>query len=324
MSLYATPAARGPMFMGGTRAQRAASAEEIPGWQLTTAKVGLTPFGLDGPSLPELPGTTWAGHTVPQGEVIHRKKLTSWYDLSFGFITIRQCLIQPAPGEVGMGTTALTTWNGSRPLQGPIVIEDCEYDGSLLTTQEQAFVGFFQGVASMYRTYVHNSGSGIGFQGTYEVTGSDVTVKNTYVDNLIAFGDPNGSGNHQSAFTVRDLDATVNPNRKITVEGNYFNCSGANASAGFYIQPNDANVINVTGRRNFIGGNGYNVMLEDDQGRFPGVSYHNMRFIDNRMNPTEFGAAIVRGTGEGWTEWGSNYLYSATGPDGRGSVVTQP
>ncbi|WP_162564239.1 MULTISPECIES: DUF4082 domain-containing protein [Microbacterium] len=291
------------------------------GWNLTSSKVGLAPFGLKCADLPEYKQT---GNTVPAGTVISRMRITGWLDLSMGNITIKESCIQPKPGAVGMGTTSLTTWNNNRGLQGPITIQDSEYDGSLLSDREKAFIGFFNGVASMYRNYVHDSGSGIGIQGSYEKTGANVVIQNNYVDRLIAYGDANGSGNHQSAFTVRDLDSSTNANRQLLVKDNYFDCDGANATGAFFVQANGDDVRNLTAQGNLLAGMGFNLILEDDQGRFPGVTYYNMRAIDNRMLPTEYGPTKLAGRGEGWAQWTDNYLYSPSGTDGKGKVVAEP
>ncbi len=290
------------------------------GWSLTASKVGLAPFGLTCASLPEY---TASGSTVAAGTTIYRQRITGWLDLTLGNITISQSCIQPKPGYVGQGSTSLTTW-GTRDLQGPVTVQDSEYDGSLLSTRDQAYIGFFNGVASMYRNYIHDSGSGIGIQGSYEKTGQNVVIQNNYIDHLIAYGDASGSGNHQSAFTVRDLDLTTNSSRQLLVKDNFFDCDGANATGSFFIQPNGGNVSNLTAQGNLLAGNGFNLILQDDQGRFPGVTYHNMRAIDNRMQPTEYGPASLAGRGEGWTQWTNNYLYNPVGTDGQGKVVAKP
>ncbi|MFC8682201.1 DUF4082 domain-containing protein [Microbacterium ureisolvens] len=291
------------------------------GWNLTSSKVGLAPFGLKCSDLPEY---QLNGNTVPAGTVISRMRITGWLDLSMGNITIKESCIQPKPGAVGQGSTSLTTWNSRRELQGPITIQDSEYDGSLLSDRDKAYIGFFNGVASMYRNYIHHSGSGIGIQGSWERTGADVVIQNNYVDQLIAYGDPGGSGNHQSAFTVRDFVTNANAGRQLLVKDNYFDCDGANATGSFFVQPNGDDVRNMTAQGNLLAGMGFNLILEDDQGRFPGVTYHNMRAIDNRMAPTEYGPTKLAGRGEGWTAWSDNYLYSATGADGKGKVVPEP
>jgi hypothetical protein len=271
-----------------------------------------------------LPEYQLAGNTVPAGTTIYRQRITGWLDLSMGNITISQSCIQPVPGAVGQGSDSLTTWNSQRELQGPVTIQDSEYDGSLLSAHDQAFIGFFVGVANFYRNYVHNSGSGFSTYVSWEKTDSNVTIENNYVDHLIAYGDPTNGGNHQSGYTVRDFVIDTNPSRQLIVDDNYFNCDGANATGAFFIQPNDANVANMTAAGNLLAGNGYQLILEDDQGRFPGVTYHNMRAVNNRMLNTEYGPTLVAGSGEGWAQWDQNYLFNAAAADGVGSPVPKP
>jgi hypothetical protein len=322
-SVDAQPSASGTTGTSATpAADRAVAQPSVgAGWAIGPSTVGLARFGL---KCSDLPVYRLSGNTVPAGTVISRVRITGWLDLSMGDITIKQSCIQPTPGAVGLGSTSLTTWNSRRALQGPITIEDSEYDGSLLSDHDKAFTGFFNGVASFYRNSIHDSGSGIGIQGSYEKTGADVVIQNNYVDRLIAYGDPGGSGNHQSAFTVRDFVVDVNSQRQLLVKDNYFDCDGANATGGFFVQANGDDVANVTAQANLISGNGFNLILEDDQGRFPGVTYHNMRAINNRMRPTEYGPAKVAGSGEGWTQWEANYLYSESAPDGKGETVPDP
>lgn len=286
------------------------------GWELTADKVGLKGVGVDGSTLPVY---TQSGHTVSAGTVIYRKKITSWYDLYNGGITIRQCLIQPQPGEVGKGSNVFSTWGG-KGLPKPIIIEDCEFDGSLLTQEAQAWIGPLFGVASFSRCYIHHMGSGISLLGTGEATGSDVLIEHNYVAQLTAYGDPSNGGNHQSAFTIRDLDLTGNPNRQVVVRDNFFDCSGANATGAFFIQPNGGDVANVTASGNLLSGNGFNLILEEDPTRFP-YHYRNCTAVNNRFRPTEYGPSRVH-NGEGWKQWADNYLLDPSKPNAESTVVS--
>jgi hypothetical protein len=295
---------------------------ELLGWQLTPQVVGLTPFGLDGDSLPVLNTSSWQNNTVPAGTVISGKLITNTDTLYLwkGNITIEKCCIKPTPGSIGHGSTALQSYGSSgQSPQGSITIRDCEYDGSLLG-DEGAFVGFFNGGANFLRNYVHDSGSGIGFQGVFGALGSTITVANNYVDGLLAIGDPSNGGNHSSAFTVRDFPAGW----QLAVRNNYFRAYNANVTGAFFIQPNGDEIWNMTASGNLLAGKGYQLMLEDDQSRFPGVTYHNMRATNNRFINNEYGPTLLRGTGEGWTEWSENYMYDAAAADCKGAVITKP
>ena len=310
------------------------------GWTLTPSMVGLTPFGIDGASLPVY--TTPPSHIVPAGTHLYRQKIVDWLDCSEGHLTFDQCFFQPVSGNVGLGSPMLTTQD--RPLRGPVYIKDCEYSGTSLSTYEQAWIGFQTGCFNISRTYMHHSGSGFNTYDTREATGADILIDNNVVDNLIAYGDPNAGGNHESGFTVRDLVLTENANRKLTVRDNNIVAAGANVSGVVLIQPNDFPVNNVTISGNSFAGHGFELRLEDDESRFPGRSYHNMRAMNNRFVTPEYGAAYLGGTGEGWAQWDENYVYDGSTPtvddiiynggsvtitpgaqpDCKGAVVTEP
>jgi len=291
------------------------------GWTLTPSQVGLTPLGLRCDALPEY---VQQGNSVPAGTVIDEKRITGWLDLSAGNITIKRSCIQPKPGAVGAGTTALTTWSSKHELQGPVTIEDSEYDGSLLSAYDQAHIGLFTGVANFYRNYIHNSGSGLGTYGSEEKTGSDVVIQNNYVDRLTAYGDPTTSGNHQSAYSVRDFDTSTNPDRQLLVKDNYLDCDGANATGALFIQANGGNIRNVTVQGNLLAGNGYQLYLDYQPGRFAGVGYSNIWALDNRMTDTGWGAVFVRDGGPGFAQWTGNYVYDAADALGEGKLIPDP
>ena len=180
------------------------------------------------------------------------------------------------------------------------------------------------GAMSIYRTYVHHSGSGFNTYGSYEKTGADVVIENNYVNDLVAWGDPGGSGNHESAYTVRDLDTSTNANRQLIIRGNQFNCDGANATGALFMQPNSGNISNVTIQDNYLLGNGFLLYMDYDTGRFPGVGYTGfMKAINNRFTPNE-GLAYVRSGAGGFTQWQENYMYNAGAAEGKGVIITSP
>ncbi len=290
------------------------------GWAPSSASVGLAPQGLKCSSLPEY---KQSGHVVPAGTTISGKRITTWLDLSKGGITISRSCIQPLPGEVGRGSYVLSTWGGSMSA-GPVTIEDSEFDGSLLSTQDAAWISGFVGVASFYRNYIHDFGSGIPIYSTYEKSGSNVVVQNNVVEHLVAWGDPGNGGNHQSAFTIRDFDTSVNANRQLLVRDNNFACDASNCTGAFFIQPNSGDVSNVTVTGNLLRGNGYQLYLDYQPNTFAGMTYSNLRATNNRMTNTEYGASYVRPGGPGWAQWDQNYVYKASAVDGKGTLLARP
>jgi hypothetical protein len=312
---------------GGSAVQfsAATSGTTLLGWQVTPQNIGLAPFGLTCSSLPELSADTWPGHTVPAGTTISRKRLTGWYDLSQGNITISQSCIQPLPGYVGIGTESLTTWNTNRPLQGPVTIKDSEFDGSLLSDHDAAWIGFMIGAMSIYRTYVHHSGSGFNTYGSYEKTGADIVLENNFVNDLVAYGDPNNGGNHESAYTARDLDISTNANRQLIVRNNHFVGDGKNMSGTLFLQPNDTDVNNMTISGNLNEGtDGYQLYIDQDPSRFGGSTYKNLKIVNNRMTNGGFGAVFVRDGVPAFAQWQDNYIYNAAAIDGKGALIANP
>jgi hypothetical protein len=292
----------------------------VKGWQLTPTMIGLSPFGITGNSL-----TTYTGpNAVDEGTHLYRQKITTWLDLSAGNIILEQCLFQPATGAVNTGDFQVTTW-GQRGNNGPVTITDCEYDGSLLSVFDQAWIGWFVGVANIIRCYIHHSGSGTNTYSSGEATYSDVLVENNYVHHLTSWGDPNGSGNHESAYTPRDFILGTNPNRKLTVRGNYLAGDGGNMAGTILTQPNADSINNLTIDGNYLVGDaGYQLYIDIDNNRFPGTTYSNLRITNNRINSSVGNAVFVRPGVPSFAQWSENYMYSAVGTDGKGAPINNP
>lgn len=295
-------------------------ASPMMGWEVTATNVGLVGAGVTAADLTDYTGP----NAVEAGTHLYRQKITTWLDLSAGNIILEQCLFQPATGAVGDGDFQITTW-GQRGNIGPVTITDCEYDGSQLSAYDQAWIGFFVGVANIIRTYIHHSGSGTNTYGSSENSYSDVLIENNYIDQLIAYGDPSGSGNHESAYTVRDFVTGTNPNRTLTVRGNYLAGDGANMAGTLFLQPNDDTINNLTLADNYIvGDNGFQLYIDIDETRFPGATYNNLSIVNNRIDSSTGNALFVRDGVPPFTLWQDNYMYSAPDPDGQGAVIANP
>jgi hypothetical protein len=136
----------------------------LPGWQLTTADIGLTPHGLNCDVLPPYQGSA----KPPAGTVIRQMRVTVPLDLSNGNILIEKSCIRP--GAVGghnsyLVTTTICNGSGCQATAGVgnVVIRDSEIDASALPAQTIAPSCAFLGVGTLERNYMHGMGSGICF-----------------------------------------------------------------------------------------------------------------------------------------------------------------
>lgn len=296
----------------GGRAMHGNGTSDQVGWTVNAQTVGLAPYGLSCASLPEYTGSD----RPAAGTVITEKRITGELYLSKGDITIERSCIQPKPGAVGAGSPALSTFDWTGEATTKVVIRDSEFDGSKLNgPSEAAWVGPFQGVADLQRNYIHGFGSGISLLGTGDTL--DALIERNYVTGLVADGDPTGSGNHSSAFTVRDF--TGRPDRQLIIRNNRFDEDTANATGALFIQPYAGDIMNTTIEGNLLEGEGFQLIL---QAGFDN-SYSNMRAVNNRLTGTGHGATYVS-SGPGWARWDGNYRYNPSAVDGKGGLIAQP
>ncbi len=226
---------------------------------------------------------------------------------------------------MGLGDASLSTWNSNQSPNGSVVVEDSECDGSLLDDHAAAWTGCAVGAISFYRSYVHHFGSGLNSYGTYSASGDDIVIENNLVRDLVAYGDPGGSGNHQSAYTMRDLDVSTNPDRKVIIRNNRFVGDGANMSGTLFLQPNGDSIRNVYVSGNLITGtNGYELYIDQDRSRFGGSTYSNVHITNNRIGNRGYGAVYVRTSVPRFAQWADNYVYDPAATDARGSAIANP
>lgn len=279
------------------------------GWEVTTSNIGLAGLGIDGNSLPLYTGPT----APPAGTLIENRLITVGLALYNGDIIVRKCLFRPT--SVSAGAAMIVTYNNSPPYQTTpttVTIEDCEFDGTLLSDYDAAWAVGFKGIANMYRNYIHHFGGGIGFTSTGMQL--DAIVENNYVTDLVSYGDSATTGNHCDGFTIREFNASQNPARTAMIRNNRFDCHTTNASGACFLQANIDNIDNVTIQGNLLEGNGYNLVLEEKYN-----TYNNMSCINNRFNVQGFGAHYY--TGPDWVQWRENYRNNSANPDNRGVVV---
>lgn len=284
----------------------------MAGWKLTADNVGLRAAGLSCENLPVYAGPA----ELSSGTKISEKRITRALDLSAGDITIEKSCVQPT--SVTRGMPVLTTTNNSdkSSAAGKVTIKDSEIDGSQLDHDSAAWATAFIGVADLTNNYVHDLGSGIALMNTGDTLSAH--VEHNYVTNLLATGDPTTTGNHSSAFTIRDFDSTRNSDRKAAIVNNRFDCDSPNATGAFFIQAWSGRIDNLYVEGNLLEGDGYQLILERNQ-----HSYSNMSAVNNRLTGTGFGAARVA-DGPGWAIWEDNHLYDRTMTGSRGEIITQP
>jgi hypothetical protein len=268
-------------------------------------------LGINGSQLPAYTGD----YQVPAGSRISGVKFIYPVDLSKGDIIIERSIFQPT--QIGTTGHIITTvdYNSGRALPKKVIIRDCEIDGSLLGAGQRGSASStaFIGVADLQRNYFRSVGSGIALK----ITGTafDALIENNYVDNLAAWGDPGGSGSHNSAFTIRDFRNSVRADRQALIRNNRFETDTPNnASASAFITGHDGRIANVVIEGNLLEGYGYNLWLTQ------GVNgYSNVSAIDNRFTPKQFGAKF--NDSPGFSVWQDNFLFDPTKADGKGAVV---
>jgi hypothetical protein len=294
-----------------------APAVALLGWQLNASNTGLAPKGLNCNSLPVYSG----GSKPAAGTVITEKRITTPLNLSNGNITIDRSCIKPT-SVIGQGLVTSVDYDacGSScpPGVGQVTIRDSEFDGSAMSAQDVAYSCAFLGVGILQRNYMHHMGSGICFYNTgHQLSGS---AEGNFVHNLRAYGDPAGSGSHNSALTVRDFPTNTNPNRRLTILNNRLDVSTGNDTGAAFIQTYGDNIDHVTFDGNLFEGNGYQLILEAGFGNSYG---HNMRANNNRFSGTGYGPGYVddKGLGYGWAEFTNNYRNDPAQTNNQGTAV---
>lgn len=286
----------------------------LMGWQLTASNIGLAPFGLSCDTLP-----LYTGPAKPTaGTTITGKRIESALDMTAGNVTVEKSCIKPrnqgALGSLSTTTVCPNDCNLGMPAGAKATIRDSEISGAFLSNSAVASACAFDGVADLYRNYIHDVGSGICFR----ETGLDLSpvVENNYVHKLRHSGEA-----HHDAATVRDFRKNQLNTRKLTWRGNRFDSTtntGTYQTGALFIQPtwSGFGVHNVWVENNYLEGGGYNLTLEQSNG-----GNSNTHSLNNRFRWTEWGASNVSGA-PGWSEWSSNFRYDPAKLSAAGVIVT--
>ncbi|WP_156875830.1 hypothetical protein [Ornithinimicrobium pekingense] len=274
--------------------------------------VGLAGQGLTCDSLPAYTGP----EQVTARTVLSRQRFEAPLDLSAGGITITQSCFRPTSVGRGLPAVSTTDHNSGRMATSTVTIRESDFDGSLLDPETAAFSTGFIGVANLTDNYVSGFGSGLAIMGSGEQL--DARVEGNYVTGLVAWGDGATTGNHSSAFTVRDFSGAVRPDRALVVRGNRFDSSSGNDTGAVFIQTFSGRIDNVLLEANLLEGLGYQFGLEETNHPYSGI-----HVVDNRATGTGWGPAYVSG-GPGPARWVDNRLYDPTADAGRGEAIPAP
>ena len=279
------------------------------GWELNSSNVGLAYYGINKTSLPLYTGPS----SVPEGTTITEKRIAvDTLGLDAGNIIIERCWINPS--DPNPGNPFATT--GDEPDITPtrVIIRDCDFDGTALTTEESAFRVGFWGIADVINCHFYGIGGGFAIVNA-ENTLSCV-IENNYVHAHTATGEP-PFNNHADSFSIRDFEDA--PGRTCYVRNNRFMCDAGEGfdTGALFIQTNNGNIHNVLIEGNLLEGGGYNLGLERSAFGLPN-NYGNLNIHNNRLGPP--GSHYYDG-GPGWASQSENYVYDSSAIEGKGTPI---
>lgn len=306
----------------------------LMGWQLTSTNTGLAPHGLTcmGLKLYEGPARLEAGKTYTGW------RFESALDLSAGNVVVEKSCIKPR-NTGAMGALSSTTFCHSYcetnlPTGTRATVKDSEFDGSYLSNSAVEKSCAFDGIADLYRNYMHDMGSGICFRATDRNAKSgswaanrstSAVVSGNYVTRLRHATDA-----HHDGATIRDFRKDSANSRSLVFVNNRFDSQPINVTdwqtAAFFVQPTYSSygIHNVWLDGNLFEGRAYNLVLEQSNGGYSNMHSTNNRFRqpDNctQSNGGCYGHSTVSG-GAGWAEWSSNYKYDASAVNAQGAPV---
>jgi hypothetical protein len=121
-----------------------------------------------------------------------------------GNIIIRKSLIIPsAVGRQGIVFGFNPDVGAGASQQGPVTLEDCDIDASLLSTPYK--LAALRGAINAYRCNIFGMGTGIAYFGSPSITSA--VIENNFVHGLRS-GMVGGEQSHGEASTVRDFAGT--------------------------------------------------------------------------------------------------------------------
>jgi hypothetical protein len=257
-------------------------------------------------------------------------------DLSAGDVTVEKSCIKPRNTGV-LGSLASTTFCHSYcetalPSGTRATVRDSEFDGSYISNTNIAGSCAFDGIADLYRNYMHDTGSGICFRATDRNAkagswtanlSTSAVISGNYATRLRHAGEA-----HHDGGTVRDFRKDPSNSRTLVFINNRFDSQPINVTdwqtAAFVVQPTYSgySINNVWLDGNLFEGRSYNLTLEQAGGGYSNVHSTNNRFWQPaNCGSGCYGFSAVTG-GPGWTEWTGNFKLDSTRADSKGAVVT--
>lgn len=292
------------------------ASSELMGWELDETNTGLAGVGLDKNTLPlysppanQVQYGTWY---VPAGSVITEKRIElGGIVLSAGNITFERCWFHPS--SIGNGMPYMHNDQALPAAQN--IIRDCDIDGSGIDKTVYTGLGTSSAISTgniiIENCNIHYFGSGIELKGNYAVT-----LKGTFIHDLIDTEYNPGEWSHSDGFTIRSFSGTeaIIKNNRINANNNH--CTGA-----FFLQATwaDSFFDHILLEGNLLEGNGYNAIIEKKNGNYG----TDIRAVNNRFTVEGFGVGYVA-EGPGWAEWKDNYMNDPSQQDNMGAVVPEP
>lgn len=303
----------------------------LMGWQLTSTNTGLAPQGLTCMGLPLYSGPA----KLTAGQTYTGLRFESALDLSAGNVVVEKSCIKPRNTGV-LFSLASTTFCHSYcetnlPAGTRATVRDSEFDGSYISNANVAGSCAFDGIADLYRNYMHDVGSGICFRATDRDAkagswaanrSTSAVISGNYVTRLRHSGEA-----HHDGGTVRDFRKDTSNSRSLVFINNRFDSQPINVTdwqtAAFVVQPTYSgySINNVWLDGNLFEGRSYNLTLEQAGGGYSNVHSTNNRF----WQPTNcgggcYGHSSVVG-GPGWSEWLNNYKLDTSAVNAQGAPV---
>ncbi|HWT39925.1 MAG TPA: hypothetical protein VN081_01450 [Dongiaceae bacterium] len=279
----------------------------VYGWLKNAGNTGLTSVGISCSNLPIYSGAA----KLAAGTSLSRVRFTSPVDFSNGNITIDRACFQPT--SAGQGVAIASAVNPP----ATVTITNTDFDGSRLDQKTAAFSTCFQGVANILNVYCHHFGSGFNFTGTGSQL--DASVSNSYVTDLVAWGNASNGGNRSIAMGVYDYTTASAPSRRFIMNNNRFDCSSANAAGALVVQTANGDIANMTIFANLLEGGGYSTGLSQVNSH----AYAALVFTNNRLTNNGLGYGYVQG-GPNWDTWSNNFQNDPSKTDNKGATVPRP
>lgn len=304
----------------------------VMGWDLTPSMVGLEGAGVDRSELTEYTGP----YPIPNGVNLDRRIFRGPVVLS-GNNVISRSLWEPLGSTNGVSLCYTLDRDGSLagvpevPVDQTSVV-DCEFSGAALQltgdslAHAQGFMAAYWGAGIIERSWIHHMGAGIGIVNGGQLV--DLVVRHNVITDIIMYGDyflpngqPSGTANHTSCFSIRGMDRSVRPDRLALVENNRFELLTGNASGPFTCYGQNGRTTGVVARHNLIIGNNYSFNITPGPLAPPDGIIEDLVIYNNRLLPgPDHAPGYHQGLGDN-PIFHENYRWDPNAVDDRGEAI---